>query len=110
MKMKKETEEKINQLQVMEYNLQNCLTQKQNFQAQLLEVENALRELDGNKEECYKLVGGVLFKEKREKLIKELNSKKEVIDLRIKNLEKQENKIKEELNRIQKEVVKEMEK
>ncbi len=107
--MKKETEEKIKQLQVMEYNLQNFLAQKQTFQSQLLEIENALKELEENKEECYKLVGGVLFKEKKEKLIKELKYKKEVIELRIKTLEKQEDKIRSDVNKTQKEVVKEME-
>jgi len=108
--MKKEIEEKIQQLQIMEQNLQEFFMQKQNFQTQLMEINNALAELKKTKEDCYKLVGNVMFKEKKENLIKELDNKKEVLNLRIKNIEKQEKKIKEKAPELQKEVVKAMEK
>ncbi len=108
--MKKEIEEKINQLQIIEQNLQEFFMQKQNFQNQLMEVNSALGELNKSKDDCYKLVGNVMFKEKKENLIKELKNKKDILDLRIKNIEKQEKKIKEQATELQKEVVSSMEK
>ena len=41
--MKEDQQNQIMQLQLMEQNLQNVLAQKQNFQAQAAEIENALK-------------------------------------------------------------------
>ena len=41
----KQTEAQIQELQVLEQNLQNILMQKQAFQLELAEVENALKEI-----------------------------------------------------------------
>lgn len=106
--MQKETEKKIAQLQLIEQNLQNALMQKQRFQAELLETENALKEIDGA-EEVYKIVGNIMLSKKKEDLKKELNSKKEVISIRIKNLEREESKAKEKASTLQKEVIGEIE-
>ena len=42
-------ENKIAQLQMIEQNIQNVLMQKQTFQSQLIEVENALEEIEKSK-------------------------------------------------------------
>jgi len=106
----KETEQKIGQLQLMEQNLQNFLVQKQTFQTQLFEIENALKELEQSKEKTYKIVGTVMIASKKEDLIKELNEKKAVIELRIKTLEKQEKAIKEKASQVQTEVMSQLKK
>lgn len=106
--MKKETEEKIEQIQLIEQNLQNILAQKQNFQAQLLEIENALEELTKNHDRVYKIIGSIMVLSEKSDVEKYLNSKKEIIDLRIKNLDKQENKLKEKVNEFQQEILKEL--
>lgn len=103
--MNKETEQKIGQLQLMEQNLQNFLAQKQNFQTQLFEIENALKELEKTKDKVYKIAGTVMIASKKEDLIKELEEKKSVVELRIKTLEKQEKTIKEKANQMQTEVM-----
>ncbi len=105
MDISKDTEEKINQIQFLEQNLQNLFMQRQNFQSKLLEVDNALEELKKSNGETYKIVGNIMIKGSREEFIKELESKKEIINLRIKNLEKQEEKLKERASKIQNEVV-----
>jgi prefoldin beta subunit len=105
--MKKDTEQMIGQLQMFEQSLQNFLMQKQQFQAQLIEVESALKELK-NKEEAYKIVGNIMVAAKKEELEKDLNQKKETIQLRIKTLEKQESAIKEKAQAMQKEVMEEL--
>jgi|SRR3989344_3164567 len=110
MKLSKETEQNIAQLQLLEQNLQNFLAQKQTFQSQSLEIENALNELDKSKEDSYKVIGNIMIKEKKENLIKDLKSKKEIIELRLKTLEKQEEKIKDKAKELQEKVLKELEK
>ncbi|MBS3095057.1 prefoldin subunit beta [Candidatus Woesearchaeota archaeon] len=105
--MKKEVEEKINQLQIMEMNLQNILLQKRTMQIQLLEVDNAIKELKNSKEDAYKVIGSIMVKTERDKLIKELDSKKEMVEIRLKSMDKQEKEIMEHASKIQQEIIKE---
>ncbi len=105
MEVSKDTEEKISQIQTLEQNLQNFFIQRQNFQSKLVEIDNALEELKKSNDETYKIVGNIMIKGSREEFIKELESKKEIISLRIKNLEKQEEKIKEKASKLQNEVM-----
>jgi len=101
--MSKETEQKIAQLQLYEQSLQNILIQKQQFQSQLMEIESALSELETTKE-AYKIVGNIMVASKKEDLKDDLESKKEISNLRIKTLEKQENQIREKAKKLQQEV------
>jgi prefoldin beta subunit len=100
----KETEQKISQLQLYEQNMQNFLMQKQQFQLQIVETESALKEIEKTKE-AYKIIGGIMVSCKKEDLKKELNSKKEIAELRVKSLEKQETQIKEKATKLQAEVM-----
>ncbi|MBU4502939.1 MAG: prefoldin subunit beta [Nanoarchaeota archaeon] len=102
---KKATEEKIGQLQLMEQNLQNFIMQKQKFQTQLFEVDNALKELGLSKDKAYKIVGTVMIASKREDLIKELKEKKSVLELRIRTIEKQEKSLKDKATEMQTEIM-----
>jgi prefoldin beta subunit len=104
--MEKDVEEKISQLQILEQNLQNFSMQKQSFQAQLLEIDNAIEELSKNKKESYKIIGPIMVLTPAEELKKDLESRKEVVELRVKNFEKQEEKIKEKAEKLQEEVMK----
>lgn len=101
----KETQSKIEKLQLLEQKTQTLLMQKQNFQTQLLEIENALAELDNSKGPVYKIVGNIMVLSDNAQVKEELNNKRDVFDLRIKNIEKQENKLKEEAMQIQTEVM-----
>lgn len=103
-KESKETDEKISQLQILEQNLQGFLLQKQSLHAQLLEVDSALLELDKT-DTAYKIVGNIMVKTKKDILQKDLNEKKEIITLKMKSIERQENKIKETMQSTQKEVL-----
>lgn len=100
---------KINQLSLMEQNLQNFALQKQQFQAQLLEIESAEKELKDSKE-AFKIIGSIMVASNKEKLMKELVDKKEVLRIRIESFEKQEVKIREKADALQKEVLDEMNK
>jgi len=104
---KKDTEEKIKQLQLAEQSLQALLAQKQNFQVQLMEIDSALKEL-ANTTQAYKIIGNVMISSKKPDLEADLNSKKETVALRIKTLKNQENQTREKAADIQKEVLEEM--
>ena len=109
MDIAKDTQEKITQLQLFEQNLHSFLTQKRNFQSQMLEIENALKEIETSKEKVYKIVGGVMLESTKEKLEKDLKERKEVLDLRMNSIDKQEKSVKERAEKIQKEVMAEIE-
>lgn len=107
-KVSKETEQKIAQLQMMEQNMQSFMMQRQQFQAQMMEVENAIKELGNAKGATYKMAGSVLIASDKATLQKDLNAKKEIIDLRLKNIRKQEDAIKEKAEKLQSEVIGEL--
>ena len=59
----------------------------------MVEFESALHELK-NTEKCYKIVGHLMIASSKDKLSEELESKKEVSELRLKNYLLQEEKLK----------------
>lgn len=105
-KLNQETQEKIQQLQMFEQNIQNLLLQKQAFQFELNETENAIEEVKKTGEEVYKMIGQVMLKAPKQEIEKELSQKKDILELRIKSIEKQESKLKEEVEKIRQEVMK----
>ena len=100
-------QENIQQLQLLEQSLSSLVSQKQGFQVQLNEVENALKEIQG-KQVAYKIVGGLMIEKKREDIEEELNSKKKILEVRISSLEKQEEKLGTKKEELQKQVVEAM--
>ena len=107
--MEKETQEKIGQLQMFEQSLQTFLGQKQQFQVQLVEVESALTEL-GTTNKAYKIVGNIMVESDKEELKTELNSKKEVLELRIRTMEKQETQVRDKASKLQADILKKIKK
>ena len=99
-----DAQDKIRQLQMLEQGLQQLLMQKQAFQLQMMEIESALKELDGAGE-AYKIIGNIMVLTKREELDKELKEKKETLELRISSLEKQETKTREKAASLQNDIL-----
>ncbi len=109
MEVSKETEQKISQLQMFEQSLQSFLGQKQQFQVQLVEVDSALNELD-NTEKAYKIVGNIMVETDKNELKADLQSKKEMLELRIKTMEKQEAQVRERASKLQSEILQKIKK
>ena len=109
MEVSKETEQKISQLQMFEQSLQNFLGQKQQFQIQLVEVESALNELN-NTEKAYKIVGNIMVESDKNELKAELQSKKEMLELRIKTMERQETQVREKASKLQSDILRKIKK
>ncbi len=107
-KVSKDIAARIQELQMLEQSLQNILIQKQNSQFELSEVSEALEELNGAKGEVYKIVGQIMIKSKKEDLKKDLEEKREVSELKIKNFDRQEKMFKEKLTKLRDEVMNEL--
>ncbi len=105
--MENETQEKINQLSQFEQSAHQFLSQRQMIQTQILEIESALKELKTT-DNSYKIIGNIMVKTDKVVLDKELNSKKEMLEIRVKSIEKQEKIIKEKASALQKEVMAKM--
>ena len=109
MELPKETEQKIGQLQMLEQSLQNFLGQKQQFQMQAVEIDSALNELE-NAGKAYKIVGSIMVESDKAELKADLQSKKEMIELRIKTMERQEAQVRDKASKLQSEILKKIKK
>ena len=105
-KLDAQTQEKIKELQGYEQNIHNLLMQKQAFQMELSETENAISEISAAKDVIYKLIGNIMIRSDKNKLEEELKKKKELISLRIKSIESQHTSIENQLESLKKEVLK----
>ena len=103
---KAEAQEKLMQLQLLQQRLQVFAAQKQQLQIQQMEVENALKEVSKTKKPVYSLIGGIMIERPIAEVKTELTNTKKDIDIKIKNLERQEKKIVSNAEEIQKEVTK----
>ncbi len=88
----------------MEQNMQSFLMQRQQFQMQLIEVDSALEEIKG-RNKVYKIVGNMMVLTASEGISKELGEKKKMLELRISNLEKQEQRLKDKSKSLREEIL-----
>jgi prefoldin beta subunit len=98
---------KVSQLQLLQQNLQNIVLQKQQIESQISEFDSALTELNTS-QTAYKIVGKIMIASSKDELQKDLSQKKEIIEIRLKNIIKQEENIKNTIEKVQKEVVEEL--
>ena len=105
-KIEKETQEKIQHLQILEQNLQAILMQKQTMQVELNEIVNALDELSKSTDEVYRILGGIMVKSDKKTLSNSLEEQKKLLNLRLQSLEKQEKSLEEKSHALQQEIQK----
>lgn len=108
MNLDKETQGKIQEMQILEQNLHSLLMQKQAFQIELNETENAILEASKSSDDIFKLVGKIMIKVDKDKIEKELSHKKEILSLRLKSIEKQEEALAKQLEELREEVMKKL--
>ncbi|MDD5163628.1 MAG: prefoldin subunit beta [Candidatus ainarchaeum sp.] len=85
--------------------LMNVSAQKQQLQMQQTALANSVEELAKTKEKkVYKAVGNILVQAETAEAKKELQEKKESIELRIKTLQKQEDSLINRLNKLKSEI------
>jgi len=89
------------QAQAYQQQIQNIVTQKETLKLQEMEIKKALEELEKTQEKnVYKNSGPILVKTTKEEVTKNLKDKQELIEARIKTLEKNEQKVKEKIDEL----------
>lgn len=104
-----ETQIKIQEVQIKDQEFQQLILQKRNFKYELDEVDYALKELEKAEGEVSKIVAGaIIIKTDKETLTKELNRKKELIELRLKSIDSEEKELSKEVELLRDEVMKKL--
>ena len=99
------SEQKIQEMQMIDQSLQNALLQKQAFHMELSETEAALKEILSAGDEIFKIVGHLMIKSDKNKVKEELENKEKLLNLRLKTLEKQESILAEKLEKLRDDVI-----
>jgi len=98
-----QVQNQIAQLQQLQQQHQAVATQRSQIEALLREIEAALNELEKSSEDSviYKSVGEILFKADKQKLLEELKERKDMMELRLKTMSKQEERIQGRFTQLQ---------
>jgi len=102
-----ETQQKIQQLQMMEQSFQQLLMQKNAFSMESNETDFIIKEVEKTKGEVSRIIGNqVVIKTTKEDILKDMKKKKELIDTRMKTIDEQEKQFSEQIEKIREEVMK----
>jgi prefoldin beta subunit len=95
--------EQLARLQQLQQNLQAIMMQKQQLEAESVEIEKATEELKKSEQDevVYKSVGPLLIKTKKDDTLKELDEKKDLANTRLVVLGKQETRVKDNLKEVE---------
>lgn len=105
--VKEADREILNQFQFLQQQLQAILIQKENIKLQQLETERALDELvKSDTKEAYKIAGPIMIKKDSADIKKDLEERVEDLDLRMKTVERTEEKLLNKLKEIEPEIKK----
>jgi len=91
------------QLQQLQQQAQAVMTQKNQIEGLIRETDAALKELEKSQDDAviYKSVGELLFRADKAKLVEELKERKDMMDLRLKTMAKQEERIQSRFTQLQ---------
>jgi prefoldin beta subunit len=98
-----QVQERLLRLQQLQQTLQSVLGQKQQVELELMEINQALAELQKLTEDAviYKATGSLLVKSERTKVTTDLNERKELLNTRVAVLGKQEERLRGQLKDVQ---------
>lgn len=98
-----QVQQRLLRLQQRQQTLQAVLTQKQQLELDLAQVEQALSELETLDDSAviYKSIGSLLVKSERSKVASELNERKDLLNMRINVLGKQEERLRSQVKDLQ---------
>jgi prefoldin beta subunit len=90
--------------------LQSVLLRKQQYEAELREVEKAISEIEKLPQDAriYKSVGNFLLPQTKDSALQELKDRKELLELHVKTLARQESMLREQLEKLREEINKEL--
>ena len=96
-------QQRLLRLQQLQQTLQGVMSQKQQIELQLTEVEQAVTELDKLDETAvvYKSIGALLVKSEKDKVTVDLTERKELLKMRVDVLAKQEERLRTQVKDLQ---------
>ena len=99
-------QEQLARLQQLQQTLQMIVAQKQQIEIELADMDKALEELGKLPEDAqvYKSVGAVLVRKDKASVIQDLTERKELLNVRMSVLSRQEERTREKLKEIQQQV------
>ncbi|MGQ9538001.1 MAG: prefoldin subunit beta [Candidatus Bathycorpusculaceae bacterium] len=102
-KLPPQVQERLLRLQQIQQTLQSVLAQKQQVELELTEIEQALGELQKVAEDAviYKAIGSLLVKSDKAKVAADLNERKELLNMRVTVLGKQEERLRSQMKELQ---------
>jgi prefoldin beta subunit len=101
-----ETQQKIQQLQMMEQSFQQLLMQKNAFSMEANETDFIIKEVEKTKGEVSRIIGNqVVIKATKEEILEDMENKKKLIDTRMKSIDEQEKEFSQKIEEIRKEVM-----
>jgi len=103
-------QERLLRLQQLQQTLQTVLAQKQQLEIDLLEVDQALNELEKASDDTviYKSIGSLLIKTEKSKVTSELKERKEMDNMRVSVLGKQEERLRSQIKELQERLQKDL--
>lgn len=106
-KIPPQVQNQLVRFQELQEQLKAIVLRKQQFEYESREIERALNESKSLADDAviYKSVGVLLFRTEKQKVVSELTEKKEELDLRIKTVEKQEMRLKQQLEELRKSIM-----
>ena len=72
---------------------------------ELAETSSALQELEKSGEDVFKIIGQLMIKSTKEKIVEELKNKEKLLEIRLKTLEKQELSLSDQLEGVRDEIL-----
>lgn len=97
------TQEDIKMIQSLQQQLQAVMVEKETISLKIAEIDKTLDELGKTENDnVFRIYGRVMVKKKKSDVIEELKSERETLEIRLKTLERTENKIVEKLKEYEK--------
>lgn len=102
-----ETQQQIQELQMMEQSFQQLLMQKNAFSMESNETDLIIKEVEKTEGEVSRIIGNqVVIKTTKEEVLEDMKNKKKLIDTRMKAIDEQEQEFSKKMESIREEVMK----
>jgi prefoldin beta subunit len=101
-----EIESKVARYQALQTQYNRVVQERVAVEAEIAEINRVLEVLNNVPQDTpvYRLLGTVLVKVERDKVVSELNDRKEILELRLQRLKRQEEELKKQLDQLVKEI------
>lgn len=102
-KLPPQIQERLLRLNQLQQTLQSIVAQKQQVELELTEVEQSSAELQKLTDDAviYKATGSLMIKTERPKMMTELSERKELLNMRVQALTKQEERYRSQVKEVQ---------